>query len=200
MGYVADSVISALRLSGPLGLYLHLATTPALRIWAGVSDCRAGIDSVDPAGVVYRGAGRLVEVPEIDLLINGQADEVSFGFSGVDADFVSHLSREAPEVRGAKVFIGIAPLDARWQPMSSIVPLWRGVADRWGSSRKAPKDPTKNPVHSIALFVGVGDTSRAQHKAATFTPSWQETRTTGDRFFERVPRYVQQQLTAWPRF
>lgn len=200
MGWIADDVIEALRRDLALGVFLRVDCDDPLRVWMGVADCPIGVDGVDPAGTIYRGAGRLVDVPELDLLINGQGDQIAFGLSGVDADFVERLSIEAPEIRGVAVHVGIAPLDARWQPRTSIIPLWRGTADRWAASRKAPSDPTKSPVHSIALHVAVGDTSRAQHKAASFTSAWQQLRSPGDRFFERVPRYVQQTLIAWPRF
>lgn len=200
MAYLPDAVVDALRSSVRLGVFFRVGTTPALHAWMGVGECPIGITGIDPAGTEYIGAGRLIGVPELELLINGKGDQLAFGLSGVDIEFVAQLATDAPEVRGASVIVGIAPLDERWQPMTSIIQLWRGTADFWASSGKAGDDPQKSRVHSITLHVGVGDTSRAQFRNQTFTTACQQRRSPGDRFFERVPRYVQQLQISWPRF
>ncbi len=198
--YVPDVVVDAFRQGLALGVFMRLGTDPALHVWMGVNDCPIGIPALDPTGTVYQGAGRLLGIPELELLINGKGDQIAFSLSGVDVDFIADLDENAPEVRGASVIVGIAPLDERYQPICQIVPLWRGVADYWAAGAKAPDDPTKSIVQSISLNVGVGDTSRATPRSLTFTTPCQQRRAPGDRFFDRVNRYVAGLLIAWPRF
>jgi len=204
MPYIAEATIDALRTSSRLGVYFRMDTVPPLRLWMGANDCPAGIDGIDEAGAVYLGAGRLLGIPEIDLMVNGQADQITLGISGVDPVHVAALSAGAPDIRGASVIIGFSPIDDNWQPVGSIIPIWRGRASHWTAARAPVTEIEKNAVHTISVTVAVGDQGRAQHKGATFTSGWQASRSSIgaalDRFFERIPRYVQGYLVAWPRY
>ena len=200
MGYLPDAVIDALRGSVNLGIFFRLGTTPPLHLWMGTGDCPIGIAALDPAGTVYRGAGRLLGVPDLDLLVNGQGDQIEFGLSGVDADFLETVSNADIEVRGAKVHVGIATLNDRWQPTTSIIPLRTGTADHWSISQEQQTDPTRSSIRSISLSVGVGDTSRAQPRNLTWTDQCQKALHAGDRFCERVSRYVQSLRITWPHY
>ncbi len=55
MSWVPENVIAELRGSHQLGIFLHIATSPALHLWFGVNDIPAGIESIDPAGTTYLG-------------------------------------------------------------------------------------------------------------------------------------------------
>lgn len=201
--YVDDTFVEAFRRGCNLGVFVHLATDPPLRVWMGCDEIAAGMPAVDPSGTVYTGAGQLLDIPDLELLINGLADQVTLSLSleaGLYAQYLAGLDVEAPEVRGARCRIGVAPLDERWQMIGSIKSLWTGTGDFWGVEHKPADDPTKPATRTISLTIGVGDTSRAQPRLTTFTSAAQRLVSPTDRFFERVGRYVQQYMVTWPRF
>lgn len=172
----------------------------SLRIWMGVNDCPIGIDSIDPAGSVYLGAGRLLNVPELEVLINGKADRIEFFLSGVPSDVVAKIDEAAPPVKGKEVHIGIAPLDDNWQPLTSIIPLWMGIADYWSVKMEPTKDLMQPHQNIIALSVGSGATGRSRARRVSFSDLQQKAVYPTDRAFERVVRYSQSYTVTWPRF
>lgn len=206
MGYLPAGAADLLRGSCNLGVFFRMSSTPPLHLWLGLSDIEMGTASSGALigeTAVYTGAGRLLDLPDLELMINGLAEQVTFGIS-IEEDlygrFLSGLDASPPEVRGARVVVGIAPLDARWQPLTEIIPLWTGTGDFWGVEHEPPEDPTKSALRKISLTIGTGDTSRAQPRLLSFTDASQKRISPTDRFFERVARYVQQYIVAWPRF
>lgn len=200
MAYVSSSVVAALRGSVNLGVFWRLGTNPALHLWMGVNDVPIGIPSLDGNGTVYIGAGRLLGIPELELLINGVADKIEFGLSGVTAEHLALVEAGAPAVRGALCTVGFAPLDSRYQPMTQIIPLWCGSADYWAMEQQPATKPTDPPTRTIMLSVGAGDTTRAVPKLLSFTPAYQKLVSATDEFCSRVSRYVQSYQVSWPRF
>lgn len=202
MGYVSDDVISALRGSYNLGLVFRLGTNPPLRLWAGVnSSPPIGITAVDAVGGnTYIGAGGLLNIPDLEILINGLADRVDFSLSGLDAAITADLQDGAAPVLGAEVHVGFVPLDSNWQPTAPIVSLWVGTADFWAETQEPQTDITKSQTRTLTLSTSTGDTSRARPRLTTFTDSAQKLRFPTDRFFERVSRYIQSYSVTWPRF
>ena len=206
MAYLPDGVADLLRGSVRLGVFFRMSSDPPLHLWMGLHDIEAGIvasGAIDGETAVYTGAGRLLDLPDLEVLINGLADQVTFAISveeAVYARFLSGLDAAPPEVRGARVVVGIAPLDARWHPLTDIIPLWTGTGDFWGVEHEPPEDPTRSALRKISLTIGTGDTSRAQPRQLSFTDASQKRTSPTDRFFERVARYVQQYIVSWPRF
>lgn len=199
MGYLPDATIAALRGNTNLGIFIRVGTTPALHLAFGVNDVPITVPVLDSSGTTYIGAGRFVDVPSLETLINGLADKVSFSLSGIDPTFANQLLDTAPEVLGALVTVGIAPLDDRWQPLSQIIGLWSGTADFLAQEMKPEPDPTKSRVQTISLTCSTGDVSRAFPNLLTYSDLTQKTMYPTDRFFERVSRYVQGLLVSWPR-
>lgn len=198
--YVSASVVTALRSSLNLGVFWRLGSDPALHLWMGVNDVPIGIPSLDAGGTVYIGAGRLLGVPDLEMLVNGIADKVEFGLSGVTAEHLAQVEAGAPPVRGALCTVGFAPLDARYQPVTQIIPLWQGTADYWAMEQQPADDPREGPKRTIMLSVGAGDTSRAIPKLVSFTGPYQRLLSATDAFCDRVSRYVQSYMVSWPRF
>lgn len=204
MGYIPESTLAHLRGDARVGVFFQLDTDPALHVWMGANDIRMGdpfgVESVDAKGTRFLGAGRLLAIPDLELLINGIADRIDLQLSGVTPEFLAQIDDEAPPVTGAEAHIGIAPLDERWQPLAPIIPLWIGVADYWRMSSTAPDDPTKPRVNGIVLSIGTGDTTRARASRLTWTDDAQREISPTDSFCNRVGRYLTGLLIAWPRF
>lgn len=200
MAYLADTVITALRGCINLGVFFRLGTNPPLHLWMGMNDIPIGIPSVDPSGTIYNGAGRLLGVDKFEMMINGLASTATFSLSGVDPVFTAELAANAPSVVGAVAQVGIAPLDARWQPLSQIIPLWIGTADFWSETKQPVSDSSSPDVRTISLSTSAGDTMRARQRLVNWTDSSHQTLYPGDLFCSQVSRYNQTYQAAWPRF
>lgn len=201
MGYVDDTTVTALRKGTNLGVFLRIAVEPdPLLLCLGINDIPIGIESVDAGGSVYIGSGKLLGIPELEVLINGLADRVEFSVSGVSAEHVAQLAPEAAKVKGKPVHVGIAVLDARWQPTTQIIPLWKGYADFWSVQRKPKAGTEGNPTQTIAISVGTGDTARSRSRRSYWTKAQQQKISPTDEFCSRVARYTRDYEVAWPRF
>lgn len=204
MPYIDDATVAALRGGVNLGIFLRIDTSPdPLRLWFGVNDIPVGIEAIDEDGAVYIGAGKLIGLPELQVLINGLADRLEFYVAGVNSDFTAQIAEAAPGVRGKEVNVGITALDSRYQPLSSIKPLWTGFAGFWAVQRKA-QPPGGNQTQTILLSVGTGDLARSR-SARTYWTNPQQQRLSSllsaiDRFCDRVARYTRNYEVSWPRF
>jgi hypothetical protein len=204
MSWLPEDLVSALRSSSRIGIFFHLATDPDLRLWSGSGNSPAmTMFGTDLEAGRWLGAGRLLSLPDLDVLINGQTEEMRVGLSGVDDAHIAQITAGAPAVAGKAARFGVATFDERWQPTSAIVPIWRGAASHWTPESKPITSLDKNPQSTITLTLVAGDVGRSRMKGATFTPSWQAQRSAAglppDRFFDRVVRYVQNYLPGWPR-
>lgn len=191
------------KLFGPnmrLGIFWRLDTTPSANLWMGAHNVEAGINSVDPSGTVYLGAGRLMSIPDLEQLINGVADRVEFYLSGADADAFNNLLTNIPPIKGKQVIVGVAPMDDRYKILTNIIPLWTGIADFWQAEVKPNNDTTKNMVRTISLSVGSGSTNRSRNKTMRWTDTDHRVLHPNDSFFSRVVRYTQQYSVTWPRW
>lgn len=206
MAYLPTGVAEMLRGSVNLGVFIRVMSSPALHFWMGVGERTIGIESSGDMGgdvATYIGAGRIIDIPDLEVLINGIADQVTLSLSVEEELFKRYLSGlddMVPDMRGVDVMIGFAPMDARWQAVSQIIPLWSGVGDFLGVKQTAGEGPDRPAIRTISLAVGVGDTSRMQPRQMNFTSAAQNVTYPTDRFFERVSRYVQQFIVSWPRY
>lgn len=170
--YVPANVIESMRSSHQLGIFFRLDTEPALHIWMGVSDIPAGIDGVDPDGTVYLGGGRLLSVPSLEVLCNGQSGSAVFGISGIDPATAADVLDNMPDVRRKAVMIGLTTLDDYFQPNSSIIPVWSGTASHPKES-SAPVAGDENPVTTLGLAVVTGNDTRSRPSASMWTSAHQ---------------------------
>jgi hypothetical protein len=181
-------------------VFFRLATTPdPLRLWCGINDIPIGIDVIDEAGAVYLGAGRLLNVPDLEVLINGKADRVDFLLPGVTVENAARVAAAAPDVKGKALHIGVATLDDRYQPLTAITPVWYGLADLWRMRQPKTAD-LQAPTRTLVLSVGSGATGRARARRASYTSAQQKLVHPTDKFCDFTSRYTTLRETKWPNF
>ncbi|RVG22979.1 hypothetical protein CN233_30360 [Sinorhizobium meliloti] len=199
MGWVPDNVISELRGSHQLGIFLRIGTTPSLHMWFGINDIPANFDSIDPTGTVYLGGGKLVGVPTLEVLVNGTADSVEFTLSGIDPTSAARMIDSLPSVRGTTVQMGITTLDQYYQPMSNVIPIWSGTASH--VSESSPATPSGQTVTlSLSLAVVAGEATRSRGARSVWSTPHQKAISPTDKFCDGTSRLARGVQPVWPNF
>ena len=200
MGYIDDATIAAFKGSFNLGVFFRLGLPTPVCLSLSANNIPLTIPTLDSAGQVYVGAGKLLSIPTLETLINGIASTVSFSLQGVDPIMTGEMLDSAPEVLGAPVAVGIAPMDKRWQPAAPVALLWSGVGDFLAETLLPGQDKTKNKVMTLTLSAMGGDQSRQLGNNLTYTDLTQQALWPGDTFCQRTVEYYATQLVTWPRF
>jgi hypothetical protein len=180
------------------GFLLRVASTPVIRLWAGVGDLAIDSDAVETQdGAIYAGSGALVGVPAISALVNGVAERADFTLSGtaITGPLASLAGSEAELVRGAAVNLGFLVFDDNGQKLSPVAWLWDGEAD---VLRVARSGQDGQAVRSLTLSVGSIMTGRRRPGLAYFTDADQRRRSADDAFFDRVKIYSRGSTRVWP--
>lgn len=198
--YVDPGIATTLRQDYSLGIFFRVGTDPALHLSMSLNSIPISVPGLDDPGTVYVGAGSLTSLPDLELLVNGLADRVVFELNGLDPIATDMLFDDAPDVLGALVTVGFAPLDERWQPMAQIIPIWTGTGDFLAQSMQIETDRAKSRTVSLQLSTSAGDTSRMVPGFSTYTDSSQKMLYPTDTFFARMARYVPGLNVTWPRF
>lgn len=199
LDYVPADVIEAMGQSHMLGIFFRLDSDPALHICMGINDIPVGIDGVDEDGTVYLGAGRLNGVPTLEVLVNGQADSVEFALSGIDPADAAPIIDELPEVRGKRVHLSITTLDDYYQPISTLIPIWTGIASHT-SDGSEPAGPTENPVMSVSLAVVTGNGTRSRPSGVLWSAAHHRALYPTDAFCDGTARLARGVAPAWPDY
>lgn len=199
LNYVPAAVVKAMGGSHVLGIFFRLDSDPALHIWMGVNDIPSGIDGVDEDGTVYLGAGKLLGVPSLEVLVNGQADSVEFFLSGIDPTEAQKVIDQLPEVRGSRVHLSITTLDQYYQPMSALVPIWTGVASHPSESTE-PVGPGQNRTTAIALAVVTGNGTRSRPSGVLWSAAHHRALHPTDAFCDGTARLARGVAPAWPDY
>jgi hypothetical protein len=196
---ISDDQAAAFAAPGTdLAIFFRLATDPVVRLWSGPGDFQIPSDGIEPGGAIYKGVGTLQGLPQLQALVNGVAERVTFGLSGVDADVMEMADSESQIVRNKTVNVGIAPLDANLQIIGTVAWLRSYEADVLAVDRTSDKDGKAQ--RTVSLSVGSAFTGRRRPPIANFTDADQKRRSPDDRFCERTPLYSQGVLKTWPRF
>jgi hypothetical protein len=191
-----------------VGLFFRLATTPLVAVWLGAGPVKVGANVLDPTGQMYQGMGQLPNIPAFKSLLNGQAERIDIGLSGVDDDVFALAAGDSGEVRGKAASIGIGFFDPRLPTASgfkSPVPMlgpvhWirRGVVDQMTVSRAPAKSPGDVTTQAISISIGSITTGRRRARYSYWSPQDQEARSPGDRFCERTVRLSGVAQKVWP--
>lgn len=161
----------------------RLASDPVARLWSGIGDIEMLPDEHDSSGAIYKGAGALLQVPELRTLMNGVADRVTFALSGVSSEVLRLALEDRPMVEGAALHIGHVMLDASLQAPDPCVWEWRGIADVLAVESKVT---AQGRERTISLSVASADTRRANPQFAWFTDADQRRRSPTDSIFSHV--------------
>ncbi len=198
MGIVPNNVVAAMRQSHNLGIFLRINTDPALRVWFGVEEKTARFDSIDLYGATYLGGGYLIGVPTLEMLINGQADNIDFTLSGITPATAAKTLDSIPPVRGAAVQLGLMTLDDYYQPMGPIVAIWRGTASHPSEIGQA----TDNGDMSVTLSLSVvaGSVTRSRAAKTLWTDAQQKSDFPTDDFCRQVQRLADGLAVVWPNY
>ena len=181
-------------------VFFRLGLTPPLRVWCGINDIPIRIEAVEAEGAEYIGAGQLLNVPDLEVLVNGMADRVEFFVPGVSPEAANRVAAGAPAVLGLDVHVGLATLDERYQPVTQIIPVWTGKADMWAMRQEATSDVTAVPTRTLVLSVGTGPTGRSRPRRTTYSDAQQKLLYPTDDFCQRASRYTQLYQVIWPVF
>lgn len=197
--YVPEVVIQRLRGNTILGIFIRVATDPALHIWFGVNDIPARFDSIDEDGTIYLGGGRLIGIPTLEVLLNGISDAVEFTVSGVDPATGQAMLDDLPDVRGALVHIGITTLDDYFQPMTAILPIWQGVAARVAENMPVVSGRDA-PTLTLSLSVVAGENMRSRPSRALWSSAQQRAISPSDAFCDNTAGLSRGVQPAWPNW
>lgn len=161
----------------------RLGSDPVTRLWSGFGDLDAPPDALDPTGARYRGAGALLDVPALKVLLNGLADRQDFSVSGVSPETVRLALEDRDTIRDAALHVGYVLFDREWQVLAGPVWEWRGVADTITITRE---DGEAGGTRTISLSVRSDQADRSNPRLAWWTDADQRRRSAGDRFCSRV--------------
>lgn len=197
--YVPAAVVESLRTSTSLAIFLRVDTDPGLHLYFGVNDLPVGFDSIDPAGTVYMGGGRLQGIPNLEVLVNGRSSAINFTVSGIEPRTGAKVIDSLPPVRGKLVQVGLTTLDKYHQPVSNIVPIWTGIASHPEESQ-APVREGENPTLSLSLAVVGGENTRSRPSRSLWSDAMQQAERPGDLFCKNTGAYARGIQPKWPIF
>lgn len=197
---VPETVIDALRRSHLLGLFFRLDTAIPMRVWLGINDIPAGIESVDPSNQeTYLGGGILHEIPNLEAVLNGKADRAEFIISGIDPNSMAPFDMDEIDVRGKDFHVAITTLDDNYQPMSNLIPLMTGRGS-FLTERSDAVTGTDNQTITLGLSVGFGITTRDRNSQVLWSPQHQKAMYPTDQFCDNTARLERGVAPAWPRY
>lgn len=199
MDWAPSVVVDAVSGSTTLGIFLHIGTVPPLRVWLGLRPISITIDAVDEDGAIYRGGGQLIGVPTLETLVNGAADSVDFSISGIDPQTGASLIQSIPEVRGCPVYVGITALDQYYQPVSKIIPLWRGTASH-PTEAMPTVTGTEDRTMTLGLAVAAGEQTRSRAARSLWSAAHQKAISPTDRFCDNTARMARGVQPVWPNY
>lgn len=169
-----------------------------LRLFAGAGDYPIAADSVETEDAIYLSAGGWAGgLPDIDHLINGQAQGLTLSLSGIDVATVRTFVRERGEVVGAPAAFGWGVLDERYRPAGPVRWPLRGVLSQPRVSRQKAGPAAWTRTLSATLISGAYARRRGVH--AYYTKADQRRSHPTDAGCDRVGLYTNETTRPWPR-
>ncbi len=184
------------KMSARPAVFLFVDCDPPIRLWSGFGDFTVAPDATDTVGGTYSGMGELVGLPVLSQLLNGVAERVEFGLSGVSQEIVNMATDDAEAIRYAPVHVGIMGLDNRWQALTPPQWFWDGTADSIGSTKA--KDEAGNSLLTVSLSVASGMIARSRATVSFFTGIDHRRANPTDAFCDRTTLYSQDTTVRWP--
>lgn len=174
-------------------LFLRVASTPVIRAWTGVSTFPVPEDSVETdENAVYRGVGLITNFPVVEALINGVAQRMEVGLSGVDAEALALFQGDKTDLIGRVANFGMMFLGPDEQPACSMWWYRRGIVDRRIIRRR-------NGSRYFGLSIGTGRTDRRRPHLSFWIDQEHQKQYPGDLGLSRLPLH-QNRTRKWPRW
>jgi hypothetical protein len=163
-------------------ILFRLGSDPVAYIWSGIGDLDLPANSLDAGVRRYLGAGKLLELPDLEQLINGAADRIEVTISGVSAEAIRLSTEDAPSVKGASAHVGAVRFDRHWQ-LTEVE--WIGQL-RADTLSVASQSSDNGRTRSVTLSMGTDFTDRSRAPLAFFTDADQRRRSPDDAIFDHV--------------
>lgn len=158
-------------------------------VWTGTGDLYA-------LGKTWLGAGSVGRLPEIEQLVNGQANRMTIEVSGVSADAIAALAEDAPSVEGKELEFYLCLFDERGQVIDQPQFLTVAIMDEVMSEQSVDGGQV---MRKITLDVASPFAARSTAPLAYFTNQDQVARYPTDQGCDRVGFY-QNRTIGWPVF
>lgn len=160
----------------------YIATPDPAVFWSGHGPLLLAADEVVPSPIVIMGAGQLVDIPALEMLLNGKAQRLEVTLSGVSEETITLAVDEAPQIPGTSIHIGRISFDEAWQ-VEGVDWEWTGEGRGLSVSSQ---DTGSGRVRTLVLTVAAGDTSRRRPALAYFTDADQRYDFPDDAIFSNV--------------
>lgn len=195
---VAQAQLKGGAISPAIFLRVELNNGEILRMWTGIGDFALPADGVIETldGAIYSGFGNIIEMPELELFLNGEAGRIGLQLAGpfVTAQILTEVNTDLDVTEGAECNFGLLILGSDLQPISPVAWLWAGQA----SSLTVEVDRSPGGVSSVTLPIGSLMTGRTRPLEERWTDASQKARSPGDRFFEHIADMNEGTTKQWP--
>jgi hypothetical protein len=170
-----------------------------MRIWTGIGDFALPADGVIETldGAIYSGFGNIMDMPELEAFLNGEAGRISLQLAGraVTQRVLAAVNDDLDVTEGAECNFGLLILGQDLQPISPVAWLWSGQ----GSSLTVEVDRSTAAVSSITFPIGSLMTGRSRPAEERWTDASQKARTGGtDRALEHMADMSEGTTKQWP--
>lgn len=193
MAVTYDQVLAS---SAPrIGIFLRFGFDTPVRLWLGIGNITAAIDTTDGTGAVYAGIGEVVGLPALQQLINAKAERVEFRLSGVSQTAVSMATTEADDVKGIALNVGVGVFGADWQLVQEPTWVRRLIIDYLSTATESTE---AGQVRTVSVSARSAFTGRRRPTLSFYTDAEQRQRSADDRFCERASLYSSETIKAWP--
>lgn len=160
----------------------HVAGDDPATIWSGHGDLLLPADTVFDAPTLAIGGPELLDVPDIEMVLNGSAQRFDVSLSGISDTSMRLAIEQTLSLSGTPAFIGRVVFDAAWQ-LSAVVWEWEGEVRKL-AVRSSPDDEGR--ARTLSITLAHGDTTRSRAPLAFFTDAEQRRDYPTDAAFSNV--------------
>jgi hypothetical protein len=173
---------------------VYVACDPPAVFWLGNGRLPLAADAVIPSSVIAIGAGRIINIPDFQELINGTAERLQLGFSGVSDETVALALEEASQVRNAPLWLGLVSFDEDWQQDGPV--QWEQLFQLREMS-VSRQNQAGVAEQTITITVASGETARSKAPNNYFTDADQRRKYPTDAIFSHVAAISQGTSRRW---
>lgn len=166
---------------------IRIASDPPARLWSGFGELEIPADIVEDEPAIYLGGGELLNAPDFEIPINGQAERIDIRLSGVSAEVLAIAIGEAASVKGAKVHFVRFYFDDELQ-LEDVEYDNVFIADKLTFSSEET-DEGRSRV--LTLSIATEDTDRNRSPQAYWTDADQRRKSPTDAIFSHVAQIYQ---------